>query len=113
MLQHMTELVSKSKSFAIETTFSSKDYVNRINHWKSQGYYIIVYCLKLQSVELAIERVKLRVAKGGHSIPENVIRRRYKRSWINFQQTYKHLADVWTILDNSKKFSVIIDESEG
>src|SRR3989339_102421 len=113
MIQQMNELALKGKSFAVETTFSSKDYIGRINNWKSSGYYIIVYYLKLQSVELAIERVKLRVSKGGHNIPEDVIRRRYERGWLNFQQIYKHLADVWTVFDNSEKFPIILDESEG
>jgi predicted ABC-type ATPase len=113
MVQQMNELASKGKSFAVETTFSGKDYVGRINNWKSSDYCIIVYYLKLQSVELAIERVKLRVSKGGHNIPEDVIRRRYERGWLNFQQIYKHLADVWTVFDNSEKFPIILDESEG
>jgi len=57
---------------------------------------VIIYYLKLPSVDLAIEHVKLRVAQGGHNVPENVIRRRYDRSWENFQRIYKYLADSWT-----------------
>jgi len=70
MIREMNEFVSLSKSFALETTFSGKDYVDRIKNWKSLDYEIIIYYLKLQSVELAIERVRLRVALGGHNIPE-------------------------------------------
>ncbi len=112
MIQQMNEFVSMNKSFAVETTFSGKDYIERINNWKSVNYEIIVYYLKLQSVELSIERVRLRVSQGGHGIPEHVIRRRYERSWKNFQQIYKHLADLWTIFDNSGKAPQIIEESE-
>ena len=75
-------------------------------------YEIIVYYLKLQSVELSIERVRLRVSQGGHDIPEHVIRRRYERSWTNFQRIYKHLADSWTILDNSGNAPQMTEESE-
>jgi len=39
------------------------------------------------------------------------IRRRYVRSWENFQQIYKHLADSWTIFDTSGKLPVIMEES--
>lgn len=39
----MSEAVSKGDSFAVETTFSGMDYSNRINNWKSAGYYIVVY----------------------------------------------------------------------
>jgi predicted ABC-type ATPase len=72
---------------------------------------MIIYYLKLPSVDLAIERVKLRVAQGGHNVPENVIRRRYDRSWENFQHIYKHLADSWTIFDTSGKVPIILEES--
>jgi len=112
MIREMNEFVSLSKSFALETTFSGKDYVDRIKNWKSLDYEIIIYYLKLQSVELAIERVRLRVALGGHNIPEEVIRRRYERSWINFEQLYKKLADTWSLFDNSGKFPILIEESE-
>ena len=111
MIQQMNELVRKNESFAFETTFSGKEYANKIRNWKSQNYEIIIYYLKLPSVDLAIERVRLRVAQGGHNVPEHVIRRRYDRSWENFQQIYKHLADSWTMFDNSGKLPVIIEES--
>lgn len=112
MIQQMNEFVTLSKSFAIETTFSGNNYVDRIKKWKSLDYKIIIYYLKLQSVELAIERVRLRVAQGGHNIQEDVIRRRYERSWANFQQLYKIMADTWTIFDNSGRSPTIIEESE-
>jgi len=72
---------------------------------------VIIYYLKLPSVDLAIERVKLRVSQGGHNVPENVIRRRYDRSWKNFQHIYKSLADSWTIFDTSGKVPIILEES--
>jgi len=79
---------------------------------KSKGYEIIIYYLKLATVELAIERVKLRVAQGGHNIPEKDIRRRFERSWINFVRLYRPLADKWVIFDTSRTEPEIIDKSE-
>ncbi len=111
MIQQMNEFVNKNQSFAFETTFSGKEYAEKIRSWKSQNYEVIIYYLKLPSVNLAIERVKLRVAQGGHNVPENVIRRRYERSWENFQHIYKQLADSWTIFDTSGKIPVILEES--
>lgn len=63
-------------------------------------------------MEFAIERVKLRVAQGGHNIPDEDIRRRFERSWINFQRIYKHLADSWIVFDNSGEQPLILDKSE-
>jgi predicted ABC-type ATPase len=56
----------------------------------------------LDSPEFAIERVKQRVAEGGHYVPENTILRRYKRGLSNFLNLYKNLADYWYLYDNSK-----------
>ncbi len=111
MIHQMNDYIAKSKSFAFETTLSGRNFAGKIRDWKSRNYEIIIYYLKLPSVELAIERVKLRVARGGHNVPEHVIRRRYSRSWENFQQIYKPLADSWIIFDTSGQLPVIIEES--
>lgn len=54
----------------------------------------------LNSVELAKERVALRVSKGGHSIPEDVIERRYHKGLRNFSR-YAEEANDWYVYDNS------------
>lgn len=112
MIQHIAECIRKNESFAFETTLSGKGYVRKINNWKKKHYEIILYFLKLPSVEFALERVKLRVAQGGHNVPEDVIRRRFARSWNNFNIFYKPLADSWIVFDTSGKIPVITDESE-
>ena len=53
-------------------------------------------------MELAKERVALRVQMGGHHIPSEVIERRYARSIQNFRNLYLPLADAWSLFDNSK-----------
>jgi len=112
MIRQMEEFVRNNESFAFETTLSGKEYAKKIINWKSQNYEIIIYYLKLTSVDLAIERVRLRVSQGGHNVPEDTIRRRFDRSWENFQHIYKDLADSWTVFDTAKKIPVIIGESE-
>ena len=112
MIRNINECIEKSESFAFETTLSGRVYADKIRNWKAKQYEIIIYYLKIPTVEFAIERVKLRVSQGGHDIPERDIRRRFERSWINFQQTYKFLADSWIVFDTSANQPVIIDESE-
>lgn len=111
MIQQIDECVRKNESFAFETTLSGKGYEKKIKSWKSRGYEIIIYYLKLQSANIAIERVKLRVAQGGHNVPEQDIKRRFDRSWINFEKMYKPLSDSWIVFDTSGKEPVVIDES--
>ncbi|MCK5229624.1 MAG: Zeta toxin family protein [Desulfobulbaceae bacterium] len=112
MIQHINNCVRKNESFAFETTLSGKGYYKKIIEWKKQQYEIIIYFFNLPSVEFAIERVKLRVAKGEHNVPEHDIRRRFGRSWNNFNTLYKPLANSWAIFDTSGDLPVIIDESE-
>jgi len=112
MIERIDECVKNKELFAFETTFSGKGYERKIKKWKSQGYEIIIYFLKLPSVDLAIERVRFRVSQGGHNIPEDIIRRRFEKSWKNFQEIYKQLANSWSVFDTSGKLPVILEESE-
>jgi predicted ABC-type ATPase len=64
--------------------------------------------LWLKSVDLALSRVKERVSRGGHDVPEQVIRRRFDRSMQNFLVHYRHLAEVWTLFDNSGEIPKVI-----
>lgn len=54
----------------------------------------------LDSDELCVRRVARRVEKGGHNVPENDIRRRFRRSISNFWHIYRKLVDNWVIAYN-------------
>jgi predicted ABC-type ATPase len=55
----------------------------------------------LQSADLAVARVAVRVQAGGHHIPENTIRQRYTRSLHNFFELYRPAVSHWEFYDNS------------
>jgi len=112
MIHQIDEFIRKEESFAFETTLSGRTYIKKIREMKVKGYKIIIYFLKLASVDLAIERIKLRVFQGGHNVPLEDVRRRFERSWINFQTIYKPLADAWIVFDTSGSEPVIIEESK-
>ena len=50
---------------------------------------------------MAIERVKTRVAEGGHNIESEVIRRRYTKGIKNLFEIYLSIVDEVMIFDNS------------
>ena len=60
-----------------------------------------------------IVRVKERVQKGGHEVPEADIRRRYYRSKVNFWDLYRHEADRWYLLCNSGELPREVAIGEG
>ena len=59
---------------------------------------------------MAIERVKSRVASGGHDIPIDVIKRRYIAGMDNLARLYLPISDYWMIIDNSKAPFQIVSE---
>ena len=69
MLKRIGELLSAGVSFSVETTLSTRSYINLIHQAQSQGYSVSLIYFWLNSPELAIERVKQRVANGGHDVP--------------------------------------------
>jgi predicted ABC-type ATPase len=80
---------------------SGLTYLSRIKRWKTAGYRIEIVFLRLASVQLALSRITARVKQGGHDVPRADVLRRFSRGWKNFETTYKALADVWTVYDNS------------
>ena len=50
---------------------------------------------------MAVDRVAARAARGGHGVPEEVIRRRFEAGLRNFERLYKGLVDDWVLYDNS------------
>lgn len=79
---------------------------------KAAGYKIDLYYVALDSVERNIERVKFRVALGGHDIPEEAIRRRHKGSLENLSKALA-LADEAVIVDNSDVAPRVIFQIDG
>ncbi|MFM7485517.1 MAG: zeta toxin family protein [Cytophagales bacterium] len=108
MLNRIKALLHGKNDFAFETTLSSISYVPLIEEAKEIGYTIILIFFWLDSVELAKARVKQRVEKGGHNIPEDIIERRYVRGRKNFFYLYRALCDQWLIYDNSFEYPEII-----
>lgn len=112
MVQEMATLVRRGESFAFETTLSGLRYARLIPQWRKKGYFIKLIFLKLPSPEMAIARVAARVAQGGHHVAENVIRRRFKAGWRNFQRTYQPLVDSWILYDNAGDVPRYVDSGE-
>ena len=84
MLNRIDELLESNKSFAVETTLSSRYYVNVINRAHEKGFVVFLLFFWLHSPEMAIRRVAQRVSEGGHSVPVNIIKRRYHAGINNF-----------------------------
>jgi predicted ABC-type ATPase len=101
MLNRINELLSENENFAFETTLSTRSYKTKIVEAKEKGYRVILLFFWLQNIELAKERVKIRVSEGGHNIEPEVIERRYVKGIKNLFEIYLPIVDGAFIFDNS------------
>lgn len=101
MLEEITSRVAQRKSFAFETTLSGRGYAHDIRHWQALGYHVKLIFLSLPNADMAVARVAARVIQGGHNVPEEVIRRRFRAGLENLDAIYKQLVNAWMLYDNS------------
>jgi predicted ABC-type ATPase len=73
MLTRVDDLLKNDKTFALETTLSTRSYKHKIVEAQRKGYTATLLFFWLESVELAKERVKTHVLEGGHNIEPEVI----------------------------------------
>lgn len=102
MLQRIEDLLCKEESFSIETTLATKSYINLVRRAQEKGYTVRLLFFWLNSPDLALQRIAERVAKGGHNIPEPIVRRRYVTGISNLFRLFMNEVDSWEIYDNSK-----------
>ena len=113
MLKRLNELAASGNIFAFESTLSSRSFALFLKKFKAQGYKVNICFVWLNNIELAQERVALRVKMGCHHIPPEVIARRYGRSIQNFRDLFLSLADRSSVFDNSNIHQIkIVAEAE-
>ena len=101
MLNRVNELLKGGDTFAFETTLSTKSHKNKVLEAKEKGYTTTLLFFWLQNVELAKERVKMRVQEGGHNIEDDVIERRYYKGIQNLFNIFLPIVDGALLFDNS------------
>ena len=107
MIKLIRECLSNKKSFNQETTLSGRNIIRTILKAKEQGYYISLHYVGLESPDLAVQRVRERMKKGGHGVENDIIRSRFDKSLKNLIEILPFCDDV-NIYDNSKKIEGIL-----
>lgn len=92
--------IARRLVFAFETTLGGNTMTALLQQALAEGVEVRVWYVGLASPELHIARVRARVAKGGHDIPENKIRERYEHSRVNLVRLLPHLTEL-RVFDNS------------
>ena len=110
MLERIEVLLKSNENFAFETTLSTKSYKQKLIQAKQNGFKVKLLFFWLPTIEMAVNRVAIRVSEGGHSIPEDVIERRYSRGIENLFKIYIPLCNDWAVFDNSDETPDLIAE---
>jgi predicted ABC-type ATPase len=76
------------------------------------GWILKLCFLSLPNEDIAVSRVAHRAQQGGHNIPEDVIRRRFKSGLANFHDRYRKAVDSWVLFDNYGMKPKLIDWSD-
>ena len=113
VIMKIRHLISKQMDFAVETTLATRTLLKTVKMAQSNGYTVTLLYFWLNTPELAIQRVKARVEAGGHNIPEETIRRRYRVGIQYFFNDYSPVCERWILADNSQiPFRVVAEGSK-
>jgi predicted ABC-type ATPase len=101
--QKFNQYIEENKSFIIETTLSGNYLLKFITQLKKKRYKITLIFVFLESPLVCIDRIKIRVKKGGHNVPDDDVKRRYYRGKENFWNEYKSKVNDWYLFYNSNQ----------
>lgn len=100
---HLVNAIEENSSYAFETTLGGTTIPELLREAALRGRVVRIWYVALSSADLHVERVAQRVKRGGHSIPEADIRRRYDKSRSNIVDLLTLVHEV-KVFDNSADF---------
>jgi predicted ABC-type ATPase len=100
MLMRIRDCVDTGVNVLFETTLATLTYASKVPRWRQAGYSVGLVYLRLANVQMSLDRVRRRVAAGGHDVPEATVRRRFSKSLEYFENHYKTLVDEWYVWDS-------------
>ncbi|MDH6196922.1 putative ABC-type ATPase [Mycobacterium frederiksbergense] len=92
--------IAEKLDLTIESTLGGSTIPRLLTQAAAEGFEVRIWFVGLASPDLHIERVRHRVATGGHDIPESSIRRRWRHSRQNLVQLLPVLTEL-RVYDNS------------
>jgi predicted ABC-type ATPase len=112
VLERIAEFTKARTDFAFETTLSGRSYAQVLRGVKKAGFRLHLFYLWIPSPELALMRIRDRVASGGHNVPQQDVRRRFGRTLGNLFTLYRPLLDTLHFFDNSSDTPRLIFKDE-
>jgi predicted ABC-type ATPase len=105
ILTEINNCMKNNVSFNQETTLSGMTTVKKIIQAKEKGFFVRLYYVFIDNPELAITRIKERVSRGGHGIPDELVRERFRASLDSLKIVIPYCNQV-EIYDNTNLFKL-------
>lgn len=114
MVRRLKQLANERRDFSFETTLSSYGYVSMLEDMRAAGYRIRLDFLWIRDLAVSRQRVRSRVMKGGHDIPDDVQVRRFGKGVRLLLEHYRPLIHYWRIFDNAgREPRLVVEEEDG
>ena len=100
------------QTIGVETVLSSPKYQRLVEKAKAHGFEICFVFVFLRDAKLQLERIRARVAKGGHDVPADKVRDRRVRSFAQAGWFFWQADRAW-LFDNSASEPVLVGRRDG
>tara|TARA_R110002051_G_scaffold196735_2_gene264398 strand:+ start:75 stop:641 length:567 start_codon:yes stop_codon:yes gene_type:complete len=120
VLERLDALIAARADIVLETTLATRSLARRLRACRAapdrlarpdhqEAYRIELIYLRLPDAEASIARVRHRVERGGHGIPEATLRRRFPLSLAYLETVYKPLVDAWEVYASGGETPELLD----
>jgi len=106
LISNLSHLLESKKDCTIETTLSGLSLFSTIKKAKDLGYQIELYYI-FTDIATSKERIKYRVSKGGHHVPDAIINRRYHKSYRNLKSYFKLFDSIYFYENSISNYKLI------
>jgi predicted ABC-type ATPase len=96
----LEEAIAQKRDYRFETTLGGRSIARLLQTAAREGHLLHIWFCGLESPELHLRRVRSRVSRGGHDIPEEKIRERWNSSRENLIRLLPHIHHL-RLYDNS------------
>jgi predicted ABC-type ATPase len=107
-VERLRDRIETGGNLIVESTLAGRTLLRQIDRASELGYSTALMFVYLESADACVARVRHRVSRGGHHVPEEDIRRRYRRSLRNFWRFYRFAVDQWVLHLNSGEECVAV-----
>lgn len=105
--------IEAHQTIGVETVLSTDKYRRLVRKAKGLGFEFRLIYVFVDSAERQLERIAIRVAKGGHAVPAEKVRERRERSFDQLPWFYHHADAAW-LFDNSRaEPQLVADRKDG